>query len=100
MDAPIYPQKGLIDCFLSSARFHSECFIVETVDLRKCGKAVDDWRHRNGGRQREPDWTGSASLTRSSHETITGFFILCGVERLWHRGWNDFGDGAGFAESG
>ena len=49
---------------------------------------------------RRSDWTGSASLTRSKHETIDGFFRLYGVERLRHGGWNDFGDGAGFAEGG
>ena len=73
---------------------------MEIVDLTKCGKAADDWRLYHRGQQREPDWTGSASLTRSKHETINGLFRLCGVERLRHRGWDDFGNGAGFAEGG
>lgn len=73
---------------------------MEIVGLTKCGKAADDWRLYHRGQQREPDGTGSASLTRSKHETINGLFRLCGVERLRHRGWNDFGNGAGFAEGG
>ncbi len=97
---PGSPQKRIASVFLSSERFHSEYFIVEIVDLTKCGKAADNWPLCKRGRQREPDWAGPASLTRSKHEIINGLFRLCGVERLRHRGRNDFGNGAGFAEGG